>query len=70
MNNANERYWTMSPSRFSEVNGEAGIFTTTTNGSFGVDSVYSRSIRPVLVLRSDIQIISGDGTQSNPYVVQ
>ena len=30
----------------------------------------SRHIRPVINLKSDVQITGGDGTESSPYVVE
>ena len=60
-------YWTMSP--FWSGDG-AGVFYITRNGSFEggyVDGVLG--VRPVINLRSDVTISSGNGTASQPFVI-
>ena len=68
-NVSKNEYWTMSPSRW--ISGSlANIWFVYSNDSLASDYVfYSRSVRPAVVLKSDVQVTSGDGTQSNPYVV-
>ena len=63
------QYWTMSPYCFS--NDWADVFFVNSNGNLSnINYVYSTwGVRPVLNLRSDVTISSGDGTASNPYVV-
>ena len=61
-------YWTMTPYLFSSRGGDYFIFSydlRTYNSTYYGKDV----IRPTLVLRSDVEITSGDGTQGNPYVV-
>ena len=63
-----QNYWTMSPSNF--VGGSAVVFGMYRSGSLdfpGADSI--RGVRPVVNLRADVQISSGNGTSSNPYVI-
>ena len=67
-----QKYWTISPSQW---NGTiARVFSINengfiTNGDDGVTDI-NVGIRPVINLKSDITVSGGDGTQSNPYVVQ
>ena len=62
-------YWTMSPAY--ALN--AYVFIITPYGSisnFGPPYVSDEyGVRPVINLRADITISSGDGTATNPYVV-
>ena len=63
----NSTYWTMSPYSF---NGSfAGVFRVGGNGRLGyiVDDTYG--VRPVINLRSDVTVSSGDGTSNNPYQI-
>ena len=66
-----ENYWTMSPSGFISY---VTVFVIAWNGSlasgFGDWSVNDElGVRPVINLKADITISSGDGTSSNPYVI-
>ena len=61
-------YWTMSPSSFRSsiarewrVASEGHLLSDRLSGGFGV--------RPVINLQSDVEITSGNGTVSNPYVI-
>ena len=66
-----QNYWTMSPAHF--MGGWASVFFINSNGSLGalgssyVNSAYG--VRPVINLKGDVTILSGNGTASNPYVV-
>ena len=63
-----QNYWPMSPSNF--FGGFARMLYVSSDGTLSVVGVnYARGVRPVINLRSDITILSGDGTSSNPYVV-
>ena len=63
-----QAYWTMSPSYFSGSN--AFVFVVGSSGWLSNGNVdNSWGVRPVINLRSDVQISSGDGTSSNPYFV-
>ena len=60
-------YWTMTPKQF--FNGGAwGYFEII--GSYGGGIGWNIGVRPVINLRSDVTISSGDGTASNPYVIE
>ena len=64
-----QAYWTMSPYRFS--NGNARVFSVYLggflDGSGYVTNAYG--VRPVVNLKADVQISTGSGTSSNPYVI-
>ena len=70
-NNATNTYFTMSPG-FVEFS--RGIYTTThwysdaAGGLSYVSTNYTCALRPVISLKSDV-MATGDGTASNPYVI-
>ena len=64
-------YWTMSPLNFSSNRTAAYEFGLGSGGvasSYWVTSTYG--VRPVINLRSDVQISGGIGTQNNPFVIK
>ena len=64
----NSAYWTMSPNRF--YSGYARVFLVWSDGSLNNSRVSStRGVRPVVNLKADVQISTGSGTSSNPYVI-
>ena len=67
-----QNYWTMSPFRFGSSNRRANVFVVWSNVYLGnPDGVAaSYGVRPVINLRSNVTISGGDGTSSNPYVVE
>ena len=63
-------FWTMSPYLFSSYYSMAFIWTVRSLGNLDNNYVASSfGVRPVINLRSDVQITKGDGTALNPYVV-
>ena len=64
-------YWTMSPSYYnSSSTYPARVFFVSSNGQPGYDWVNAtHGVRPVVNLKADVQISSGSGTSSNPYVI-
>ena len=64
-----QNYWTMSPRNFN--GGNARVFyvdsTGSLNGNGNVTNAYG--VRPVVNLKADVQISTGSGTSSNPYVI-
>ncbi len=60
-----QNYWTMSPCEFS--GGDFSMFYVSSGMLTWGGGTYS--VRPVINLRADVTIQSGDGTSSNPYVV-
>ena len=59
--------WTLFPS-----SGRADhVFFVYSGGYvFGNNAHYSYGVRPVLFLKSDVEILSGDGTNDNPFVLE
>ena len=64
-------YWTLSPSYFDSNNSDANVWYVMPSGSLAPwnDVTFSFGVRPVINLRADIQIIRGDGSSLNPFVV-
>ena len=64
-------FWTLSPSLFNSYASHASVWHVLPLGSLDPwDNVASSyGVRPVINLRSDVQITKGDGTSLNPYVV-
>ena len=65
-----QNYWTMSPFYF--FSGYARVFNVNSTGSLiGNYFVTSTApgVRPVVNLKADVQISTGSGTSSNPYVI-
>ena len=62
--------WFLSP----YLNFSSGVFNVESNGQVNIDSSSgvssSYAVRPVVYLKSSINIISGEGTEQNPYVLQ
>ena len=67
-----QHYWTMSP-YWSQSDGEIVMFAVRGDNSGWLGHGYVKwtdlDIRPVINLRSDITISSGNGTLENPYIV-
>ena len=62
----NSNYWTMSPSDYPY----AGVFLVNSNGYPFWGSVYrGYGVRPVINLKSSVQITGGNGSSGNPYVI-
>ena len=65
-------YWTMSPYHFYSPNSHAYVFRVHSYGYLGNSNVSwtAGGVRPVINLKSSVQITGGDGTADNPYIVQ
>ena len=64
----NQTYWTMSPYYFDGTS--ATLFAVASHGGFYGDLAGSISgVRPVINLKADVQISTGNGTSSDPYVI-
>ena len=62
-----QNYWTMSPYYY---RGSALVFGVRSNGSLYAWYVDSPpGVRPVINLKSSVQITGGDGSSGNPYVI-
>ena len=71
--NVDQEYWTMSPGAWDDRDGIAYVYRVSWLGElyeldFGIANTV-HSVRPVVVLKSDIEITEGNGTQANPYVI-
>ena len=63
-------YWTMSPA-YSRASNLSSMFRIFGDGFIsGIGAVSNDHIYPVISIRSDTQIISGNGTRENPYIIQ
>ena len=68
-----QNYWTISPGRWDGTNSDAVVFRVDSNGNLYYYYVSSTGpgLRPVINLKADTEFqAGGNGTQSNPYVVQ
>ena len=66
------QYWTMTPVHCHDFRASVGVIVSggDTYGDLYDNFVnYSNGVRPILSLKSDVTIRSGDGTETNPYVV-
>ena len=67
-----EYFWTLSPARFLSNYSIANVWRVTDSGStyhwgYVTEPV---KVRPVINLKTDTQIIKGDGTSIAPYVIK
>ena len=63
----NDIWWTLSPYSLS---GSTLVWYVTSSGAFNSYTAYSSyGVRPVLTLKSNIQITGGTGTSSSPYTL-
>ena len=61
-------YWTMTPSHFTTR--YAFVYRVSSSGQLGYSNVsLTSNIRPIINLRSDVTISSGNGTASQPFVI-
>ena len=67
-----EYYWTFSPSYYTSDSSTARVWPVVPTGDISPwHSVMNKSgVRPVISLKSDIEITSGDGSSLNPYVIK
>ena len=68
----NHYTWTLSPSDFYSLRSAACVFYIEASGNLGDGSSSAAifSVRPVINLRADVQIIRGDGSSLNPFVIR
>ena len=63
-----QNYWTMSPYWYD--GGWADVFYVSSSGRLNYNGVhYGYGVRPVVNLKSSVQITGGNGSSSNPYVI-
>ena len=65
----NYYYWLLSPSRWDSSGSEVVLhgFSSGSLVGYRVDGVFS--VRPAVTIASSAQVLSGDGSQNNPYVI-
>ena len=70
--NKNIDFWTMSPSYYDSGFSVARFFYVINDGTLHNGSLSSndRGIRPVINLKSDVEITGGIGTKNNPYIIK
>ena len=65
-------FWTLSPSRFDSLHSTIDMWHLRENGNLNPDydvTVNFIGVRPVINLKPDVQITSGDGTSIAPYKI-
>lgn len=63
-------YWTLSPLHFSQYSGFSSSWYVYSTGNLTADtSHFAYGARPVINLSSDVLVVGGTGTQSDPYTV-
>lgn len=63
----NDSYWTMSPAYF--LNGNAYNFVVNKNNITQLNVSKESGIRPVITLKGNIDVLEGNGSIDNPYVI-
>ena len=64
-----QNYWTMSPNRFTS-SGYANVFLVGSSGHLSwYDVSFGYGVRPVVNLKSSVQITGGNGSSGSPYVI-
>ena len=59
--------WTMSPASFAGI---SNVFTTDNNGNIGnYHTRYDHAVRPVITLKANTTVASGNGKHDTPYVI-
>ena len=68
----NLKYWTMSPSTYSEYVTAAKVYTQYIPGyvNGGNDVTNENYVRPVINLKSNVEITGGIGTINDPYIIK
>ncbi len=67
--NTNQSWWTISPSGI--TNNMTYVFGVDTDGDVvGLSTSFTEGVRPVISLSPDTKIVNGDGTSTNPYIVE
>ena len=64
-------YWTMSPYNFSPSNSTSYVWRVSSSGNFyGYLVTSGNGVRPVINLKSDVEISGGIGTINDPFIVK
>ena len=60
------RYWTISPS----LSGSGSVFSVSGSGNlYDCSALIRLGVRPSLYLKSDVKVVGGTGTSSDPYIL-
>ncbi len=63
-----QNYWTLSPYHFNPGNSHAYVWNVSPTGSLDVTWIEGAlGVRPVINIKSDVQITSGDGSAAHPF---
>lgn len=64
------RFWVMTPARFVKESNDQHVFDYNAErlGNGGVSNAYG--VRPSVSLKNGVDILSGNGTENNPYIVK
>ena len=69
---SDQAFWMMTPSNYNSSSGQSNVWHVLANGFlgpwFGVHAY--NGIRPVINLKSDVEIVSGVGTANDPFVIK
>lgn len=62
-------YWLLTSAFWN--GGDSNVFLLSKGGTIGGEGVYNNTtgVRPVLTIKPSTQIMSGDGSQNDPYVI-
>ena len=63
----NKYFWTMSPAYVKHQSGGFCIYSNGYHGAYNFDNTHT--LRPVISIKSTDIVASGDGTSTNPYVI-
>ena len=65
-----QNYWTMSPCNWDEINTWSNVFALNLNGNLSIWYVGNTyGMRPLINLKADTQILTGNGSIGNPYII-
>ena len=64
-----ERYWLMSPSAWGIHGGALMIIVQSSGSTAGERVIIPFGVRPALTILNSTPLLSGDGSQNNPYVI-
>ena len=68
--NTHQNWWTMSPYFYYDYGGPY-VYSAISNGSGWYTNIcYSYSVRPSIVLKHNIEIISGNGEKEQPFIIE
>ena len=64
-------YWTMTPNLYNSSTNIAGVYKVYKNGAiYNASTINPDGVRPVINLKSDVEISGGIGTSKNPFAIK